>query len=232
MNRRVEKLLAGLLMGLVIFSVSCSKKDKIGSGQIMIVNTSPAFGPVDVVVDTKAFTTSPLSYPGNTPYTPILEGSHEIKVLQAGSTTELVNIKLTTVANKNQSLYFFDRPSSLQLFAVEDNYSSPGTGQSNIRFFNLGPGSTLLDLGTLAGAVFTPVFTSRSFETTTNVATHATFSTIPSGTYNFDLRVSGAGTSIASKNSVVLESGKTYTIYSRGISGSGTTPLGLQIIEH
>jgi len=232
MKKSALYLVGVMMMGLVVVAGSCSKKNDVGSGLLMIVNASPAFGPLDVNIDSKLVSGSGLASPGNTAYAPILEGSHQVRVLNVGGTTNLVSLTLTTVANANQSLYFYDRPSSIQQFAVEDNYSTPTAGQCNIRFFNLAPSTPQLDLGTVSGATFTPLYTSRGFEVSTNAATNAVFTSIAAGTYNFDMRVNGTGASIATANNVVLQSGKTYTIYARGISGSLVSPLGLTVIEH
>lgn len=232
MKKSALYLVAVLMMGLVIISAACSKKKDVGSGLLMIVNASPAFGPVDVNIDSKLVSGAGLASPGNTPYTPILEGSHEVRVLAVGGTTNLASLTLTTIANANQSLYIYDRPGSLQQFAVEDQYTTPTAGQCNVRFFNLAPSTPQLDIGILNGATFTPLYTNRVFEVSSNAATNAVFTSMAAGTYNFDMRVSGTGASIATANNVVLQSGKTYTIYARGISGSLVSPLGLTFLEH
>lgn len=232
MKKSALYLVGILMIGLVMITASCSKKKDVGSGLLMIVNASPAFGPLDVNIDGRLVSGAGLASPGNTPYTPILEGKHEVRALAVGGTTNLLSLTLTTVANANQSLYIYDRPGSLQEFAVEDNYSTPTAGQCNIRFFNLAPSTPQLDIGTLSGATFTPLYTNRVFEVSSNAATNAVFKSIAAGTYNFDMRVSGTGASIATANNVVLQSGKTYTIYARGVSGSLVTPLGFTFLEH
>jgi hypothetical protein len=232
MKRSAFYLVGVLMMGLVVITTSCSKKKDVGSGLLMVVNASPAFGPVDVNIDSKLYSGAGLASPGNTPYTTILEGSHPVRILAVGGTTTLLSLTLTTVANSSQSLYIYDRPSSLQQFAVEDMYTTPTAGQCNIRFFNLAASTPQLDLGTLNGSTFTSIFTNRNFETSSTAATSAVFTSYAAGTYKFDMKVSGTGVSLATIDNVVLQSGKTYTIYARGVYGNIVTPLGLTVIEH
>lgn len=232
MKKSAFYLVGVLMMGFMIVSASCSKKKDIGSGLLMVVNASPAFGPVDVNIDSKLYSGAGLASPGNTPYTTILEGTHQVRVLPVGGTTNLISLTLNTVANANQSLYIYDRPSSLQQFAVEDFYTTPSTGQCNIRFFNLAASTPQLDLGVLNGSTFSSIYTNRNFETPTSAATNAVFTTYSAGTYKFDMKVSGTGVSLTTVDNVVLQSGKTYTIYARGVYGNVATPLGLTVIEH
>ncbi len=227
---KIRTFLSVVLVASLFFS--CSKKDTPGSGQFMFINASPGFGPVDVIFDGNKFNTTGVAYGGNTGYKPLLEGSHVMNITSTGTTTSLYDVNLSTAASINQSFFIYDRPNSLQVFAVQDNLNTPAAGKANIRFFHLSPGSTVIDMGTINASVFTPIFSARSFESSSTAYTNASFTSINAGTYSFEIRVNGAGVTILTVNNIVMQEGKNYTLFAKGISGNATTPLGLEVIEN
>jgi hypothetical protein len=103
-----------------------------------------------------------------------------------------------------------------------------------VRFFHLSPGAPAVTVGTLSGSTFTaiPAFTSRAFETQTTANANAGFTPVDAGTYTFDVRIAGTTTSVLNLPGIVLQAGKIYTIFARGIVGNATTPLGASIIAN
>lgn len=229
--KRSAFFICSLLLMMITGMYAC-KKSSTGSGQFMVVNASPGLAGTDVVIDGARFNSSVLSFPSNTGYKPLPEGSHVLSIKDAAGSTSYVDVNFSSAPNAQQSLYVFDRPSSLQVFAVVDNLPATGSGKSGLRFFHLAPGTTAVDLGILSGAVFSSLFSARTFETSTTAATNAGFTLVNSGTFSFDVRVNGPGVSILTVNNVVLQEGKSYTLFLKGINGSGTTPLGLELITH
>jgi hypothetical protein len=55
---------------------------------------------------------------------------------------------------------------------------------------------------------------------------------VNTGTYSFQIRVNGAGAPLLTVNNIVLEEGKSYTLFAKGLSGNMTTPLGLELITN
>lgn len=221
-----------VLLVFVIGGISaCNKKTNPTYGEFMVVNASPGFGPVDIYVDNNKFNTAALAYPLHTEYGTLESGQHTMKVTATGSTTSIFEGNLNTLGDINQSLFIYGLPTSLNVFAVPDNTFSPSTGKALIRFFHLSPGGQTVDVGTISAATFTPLYTSRSFETSTSAVNNSLYNAIDVGTYSFDIRVSGSGISLF-KDDIVLEGGKFYTIFLKGISGDPVTPLGLQVIKH
>ena len=228
--RIVPVLLSILFVATLFFS--CSKKDAPRIGQLMFVNASPGFGPVDVLFDGNKFNTTGVAYGANTGYKPLLEGSYVMNITSSGTTTSLYDVNLSKAAYINQSFFIYDRPNSLQILAVQDVLITPSAGKANIRFFHLSPGSTVINVGTISASVFTPIFSARSFESRSTAYTNASFTLIHAGTYSFEIRVNGAGVTLLSVNNIVLQESKNYTIFAKGISGNATTPLGLEVIEN
>jgi len=222
-----------LILLVLIFggNNACNKKGNPTYGEFMVVNASPGFGPVDIYVDNNKFNTAALAYPLHTPYGTLESGQHTFKVTATGSSTAIFEGSLNTLGDINQSLFIYGLPTSLNLFAVPDNTFSPGTGKALIRFFHLSPGGQTIDIGTLNGSTFTPLYTSRSFETSTSSVNNSLFNAIDVGTYVFDIRPAGTGISLFSDD-ITLEGGKFYTLFYRGISGAPATPVGIEVITH
>lgn len=197
----------------------------------MVVNASPGFGPIDIYVDNSKFNGAGLAYPLHTPYGTLETGQHTINVTDAGSTTSIFAGSLNTLGDINQSLFIYGLPNALSVFAVPDNTFSASSDKALIRFFHLSPGGQTVDVGKLNGATFTPLYTSRSFETSSSGVNNSQFNAINVGDYEIDIRVSGTGISLF-KDSIGLQGGKFYTLFLKGINGDPTTPLGLQIIKH
>lgn len=218
-----------ILLALIAALVSC-RKNTVESGPFMIVNASPGLGAATFQIDANPFGSAAVAYPGNTGYLPLLQGRHLLNALVGG--TPVFDVNFTSAGLQNQSLFIYDRPNSLQVFAVVDNLTSPGSGKAGLRFFHLSPGSPLVDVGTLSGASFTPLFTARSFETSSTAFSNSGFTILNSGTYTFQVKVTGAGTELLKVDNIQLQEAKNYTIFLKGISGNATTPLGLELITN
>ncbi len=227
----MKKLSIFVALLLIVGLGACSKKSSTGVGQFQVVNASAGFGPVDVYMDGSKFISN-LGYEDASGYLPLAEGSHVMNFPSAGTTTSLFDVNLTTAANINQTMIVYGRTSSLQVFAVQDNISSPGSNKAAIRFFQLCPDAPLLDFGTLVSGTYTRLYTARSFENATTASSNSGFSTIDPGTYTFQAKVNGAGTTLLTAGGFTLEAGKIYTLYMSGLSASGTTPLVLSMVVH
>ncbi len=220
-----------LLLWVITATSACGKSDNPTYGEFMVVNASPGFGPVDIYLDNNKFNTAALAYPMNTGYSTVEAGQHNMKVTSAGSTTSIFEGNLNTLGDISQSIFIYGLPTSLNVFAVADNTFSPSGGKALIRFFHLSPGGQTVDVGTVNSAIFTSIYPSRSFETSTSAINNSVYNAIDVGTYLFDIRVAGTGISLVSDD-ITLVGGKFYTIFLRGISGNVDTPLGIEVITH
>jgi hypothetical protein len=222
--------LSFFLLGIVLLG-SCDKKRTPAKGEFMIVHASPGLGALAVSIDGNSFGGTSLSYPANTGYRNLDEGSHVLKAT-AGAGSTLFEGSLSTIANAKQTLFFYDRSTSLKAFAVVDNLAVPAAGKARVRFFNLSPNSPVIDAGILSSGTFTGIFTARAFEDNVSAINNSLFQALDAGTVNFQLRVNGAGVTLLDIPSLVLESGKSYTLFAKGISGDPASPLGLEVITN
>jgi Domain of unknown function (DUF4397) len=223
--------LSFFLLGIMLI-VSCDKKRTPAKGEFMIVHAAPGLGALSVSIDGNSFGGTSLSYPANTGYRNLEEGSHVLKATESGAGTTLFEGSLSTIANAKQTLFFYDRSTSLKAFAVVDNLAVPAAGKARVRFFNLSPNSPVIDAGILSSGTFTGIFTARAFEDNVSAINNSLFQAVDAGTVNFQLRVNGAGVTLLDIPSLVLESGKSYTLFAKGVSGDPATPLGLEVITN
>lgn len=215
---------------------SCNKDDDPAptpdQGKVLVTHASPDAPSVDLLVDNTKVNASALAYPNNTGYLNVNVGTRNVKVNAAGTSTTVINADLPIAKDKNYSVFATNNVASLGAIVVEDNLVTPATGKAHIRFFHLSPGAPAVTVGVLSGATFTPVFSNRTFETQSTATANSAFNPVDAGTYTFDVRVAGTATSVLNLPGIVLQSGKIYTVFARGIVGNTTTPLGASIIAN
>ncbi len=219
------------IVAVVLFTPAC-KKNSPGSGKLLVAHASPDAGAIDVLIDNSKINTSALSYPGNTGYTSAPEGNHSIRINGAGTANSLISATFGIESNENYSLFVYDRAASIKLLYTVDVLNNPAPDKAYVRFFHFSPNAPTVTMGTLNGTTFTPLFENRSFETQNTALTNSNFTAITPGTYNFDVRVAGAGVSLFTVNNVNLQGGKIYTVFAKGLAGNATTPLGAEIMAN
>jgi Domain of unknown function (DUF4397) len=220
-------------LALTTILVSCDKDDPAPeTGRVLVTHASPDAPGVDLLVDNVKVNSAALTFPNNTGYLSVNVGTRNVKVNVAGTSTTVINADLPIAKDKSYSVFATNNVASLGAIAVEDNLATPASGKAHIRFFHLSPGAPAVTVGVLNGATFTPVFSNRSFETQTTATANAGFTPVDAGTYTFDVRVAGTTTSVLNLPGIVLQAGKIYTVFARGIVGNATTPLGASIIAN
>jgi hypothetical protein len=217
------------LSGLLI---SCDKDETPQStSSVNVIHASPDAPGVDLLVDNLKVNTVALNFPDATGYLKVVAGTRNIKVNATGTSTSVINANLTFSADKFYSVYAYNLLASIGAFLVEDNLSIPAAGQSHIRFFHLSPDAPVVTVGILSGTTFTPVFANRSFETQATASANQSFTPVAAGTYTIDVQASGA--SVLTLSNIVLQAGKIYTVFAKGlVSGTGSQALGAQIVTH
>lgn len=224
------QILIALFLSVSFFS--CDKDDTPqATTSVNIVHASPDAPGVDLLVDNVKVNTAALNFPDATGYLKVFAGTRNIKVNATGTSNSVINANLTFAADKYYSLYAYNQLASIGAFVVEDNLAVPDVGQAHIRFFHLSPNAPAVTVGTLSGATFTPVFANRSFETQATASANQNFTPVPSGTYTVDVQANG--TSVLTLPGVVLQAGKIYTVFAKGlVGGQGSQALGAQILTH
>lgn len=214
------------------FLISCDKDETPQAmTSVNVIHASPDAPGVDLLVDNLKVNTAPLNFPEATGYLKVSAGTRNIKVNATGTSNSVINANLNFAADKYYSVYAYNLLSSIGAFVVEDNLAVPAAGQAHIRFFHLSPNAPAVTVGILSGTSFTPVFTDRSFETQATASANQNFTPVAAGTYTFDVQASGS--SVLTLSNIVLQAGKIYTVFAKGlVNGTGSQALGAQIVTH
>lgn len=221
-----------IALSLTAFLTSCDKDETPqATSSVNVIHASPDAPGVDLLVDNLKVNTAALNFPEATGYLKVSAGTRNIKVNATGTNNSVINANLTFSADKYYSVFAYNRLASIAAILVEDNLAVPATGQAHIRFFHLSPDAPAVTVGTLSGTTFTPVFANRSFETQTTASANQSFTPVAAGTYTFDVQANGA--SVLNLSNIVLQAGKIYTVFAKGlVSGTGSQALGAQIVTH
>ena len=135
----------------------------------------------------------------------------------------------------------------IRTLTLTDNLAAPTAGTAKIRFVNLAPSGTygIFNTSTVpAGtslflAVPTRRFRDISFitpavppSTTATTTNFTNFTEVAAGSYTLDARSTATAPLAGTQLPLTLVAGKIYTLYTRGIAGNATTPLGISVVTH
>lgn len=209
------------------------------AGQRLFVFSDPANIPATPAAATAAGV-APLTAPRPLAFRMSYSGGSSYTVFLTDQPTRAYAYPVTATSNQG----------GIQALSLTDNLAAPATNRAKIRFVNLSPSfsaaaDTLGLYNTVANRFqFRPIgrgYRSISYTVpnsnparTTNFAN---FTEVTPGTYTFDVRrglVAAPNTLriVFAPQSFAFEAGKIYTVYTRGINNSTTTPLGISVVQH
>ncbi|MCB9249949.1 MAG: DUF4397 domain-containing protein [Ignavibacteriales bacterium] len=206
--------------------VGCSDDDsptspELDKANVKVVHASPDAPGVDLLVDNN-IAGSNLTYPNNTGYLQVDEGTRNVKVNVSGTSTTVIEADLPIEGNKNYSVFAIDAVANLSPLVIEDDLTSPASGTAHARFIHLSPDAPAVDITTKDGTV---VFGNYKFKD------YSQFTPLPAGSYDLQVRLAGTETVVLELNGINLTSGKIYTVFAKGfVAGTSTQALGAEII--
>ncbi|HLK28558.1 MAG TPA: DUF4397 domain-containing protein [Puia sp.] len=246
------KTILALLLGFsaVAFINACSKKDNnttppaTQNAYVSVTNASPSSNVYAVYSDTmNIYSSGTLGYgtttgiSGGNPYETIVAGNHTIKLTSGGSTV-LLDSNGTFTGNNYYSFIVYDTGENLKTLSLKDNLTAPSSGNAEVRFLNLSPNSTALNvwlINTDTTMKDSVQFSNVGYAGTGSVSADslASFKTVTAGTYKV-LVNSIANLNLFMMDSITLSSGKIYTLYSKGyVNGiNNTDSLGVGVINN
>ncbi|SFQ61831.1 DUF4397 domain-containing protein [Hymenobacter arizonensis] len=227
-----------------------------------VVNAAPGAGAaqlvsIDNVAPTTAFTFAALPYLSVVRVN-IPAGQRLLIFSTAANNNREIATRLNFSTNSNTTIFLTDptvRVASgtdlggVRTVALVDNFTPvPATGRARIRFVNLAPTATggntsygIFNVGNpaLPTSLFSavPFRAYRAINNVTNatppVTTNfANFTEVAAGVYTLDVRSNATTILAGTTQAVTFESGKFYTVYTRGIAGNSATPLGISTVLH
>jgi hypothetical protein len=220
MKKTILLCIPALVAATMIFT-SC-KKDSKDYAKVMIVHASPDAPGVDLLVDNNKKNSSALTFPNNTGYLEIEDGSRNFKVNATGTSTSVINATVSLTKDKNYTLFACNALANIEPLLITDDLTTPASGKAHVRFVHLSPDAPAVDVAVAGGAV---LFGNKSFKD------YTAFTPLDAGTYNLEVRVAGTSITALSLPGITLQSGKIYTIFAKGfLTGTGSQELGAQII--
>jgi hypothetical protein len=193
-----------------------------------LVNASPTASNIDVFLNGNPVVYN-LPYGVDTGYFSAQSGTYTLTIDSAGSTTQWYNEGVSFAPATNYSVFVIDSTSNLHTAVVVDSVTAPSADSVQFRFLNFSPNIPPVDVA-LSGTVLS---SGRAYNDVAANAGLAKFSLLAPGTYTLELRIAGTSTILLSVPNVVLQGGKIYTLYAKGLIGdTGTGALSVGTIVH
>ena len=211
LNRATKSMLTIFaLTGLVAFS-SCSKDDENTTvnpdATVKIVNTLADAGSVDVFNGDSKLNSSAIAYGESTGYLSVAKGdaTFNFKATINGNTVLSTPVKFKS---GNYSLFAAGVAGDNTTMGIltEDNLDAPASGKAKIRFVHASSNAPTVNF-LVGDSLLNP-----------NVGFKAAsaFKEMPAGTYTVKLNNANSGEAAISKDGVVLQAGKIYTVVAQG----------------
>ena len=174
--------------------------------------------PVTVTVGTSTAATA-LPFQAMTVYKQVSNGSQELKVVAAGSTSPIVDTTISLAGSAQYSYVLYGTASTPQQLLLLDAVAPLSTNQFGVRISNAAVGSAGLDAyWTAAGTSLDGVTPNISNVT---VGTTSTFAVIPNGTYQVRFTLHNSKQVIYDAGTLTFANGITYWFVAYS-NGSGT----------
>ena len=179
-----------------LLSLSSATAQSQPSGRVRVMHASPDAPAVDIFVDGQKAVTA-LAFPSNTGYVSLPAGPHDVAVFAApsdGSGTPVLKATLQVAAGKDYTVLAVGRlaDSTLALLPLEDNNSAPAAGNAHVRLIHASPDAPAVDV--VVAGTNTKVFSNVPFKGV------GTYTPVPAGTYNLDVKVASSGATGATES--------------------------------
>ena len=188
-------LLLTIVTLLAAFTVGCG--DDKSNSRLRIVHDSPDAPNVDVVVNGDTVATN-VPYKAASPYLPVRSGATEIKVRPTGTTTDVIDAKITAAEKTDYTVLATNLVASIEPLVLTDDNTPPASGKVKVRLVHGAPSAPPVDIYVTApGAdinAATPTLTNVPFKAA------SAYLSVDAGSYQ--VRVTPTGTKI-----VVIDSG-------------------------
>ncbi|WP_229802138.1 DUF4397 domain-containing protein [Pontibacter akesuensis] len=214
----------------VMFFTSCEDDDddldlQEEQANVMVVHASPDAPGVDLYVDDAKVNSSALNYPNNTGYLEVEEGDRNFKVTAAGAGlgNPVIDADVMLDADKNYTVFAAGRLANIEPVVLEDNLAAPAAGKAHVRFVHLAPDAPNVDVVVQGGPT---LFSDLQFKEAT------AFTPVDAGSYTLEVQPVGTDNAAVTAT-VMLQSGKIYTIFAKGLlspPAGNNNALGAEVI--
>lgn len=178
---------------------------------LSVIQASPGLGPVNFTLDGTVVNTSTLNYGNSIDYFRAYSGNRKVSFKTALNGTQVAADTVSLAQNVAYSLILANKSTTPEILFLTDSLKQPLSGNGSIRFINLSPDAPKVDLAIKDGSV---LVANEPFNGASS------FIPIPGKTYNFEVRLAGTSTVVASTTATTINNGYIYTIYLQGLMSS------------
>ncbi len=210
-----------------IFSLtSCVKSDdsKTNIAALTLIHASPGLSPIDFYINgVRVNGDSIISYTDTIPYKLFSSGSLPVVVKKNISSIIYISQTIDLQPEKYYSFFVTGKPDAVTYLFTQDNIIPPASGKAKLRFLNLSPDSSPLDLKLSSSNT---LFTGQAFKSYTD------FASIDPGTYTVGIYEQGNNTALA-QQTIEVEAGLSYSVWAKGLKQATEpgTELSLQSVS-
>lgn len=217
-------------VALVLLMSSClddddGRVDPIPVAYVSIYHASPNAPEVDVYVDERPV--NRLEFTDYTGYLNFYTGDRNLKVNPFNANNALIDTTVTFVDGGFYSVFIADNVSNVEALTVRDSASAPAEGKAKIRFINLSPDATALDVTLNDGE--SPLFANQAFKNASD------FIEVTAEESSFVVKAAGGADELVSTSDVDIRPGRFYTVIARGFlnppAGNNNT-LSVEVIRN
>lgn len=224
--KKITRISLSLIFLTTIFT-SCKKnwgEDTVIASNILFVHAAAGTGNLDFIVDNQKATS--LSYTNKKGYFLAYPGSRYFGITKQDSIKYISTLTANLKPNAYYSIFALDSLGKSSILVVEDQLTVPTVDKATIRFINLSPDSSSLNLQLVGDS--NPLFGAKAFKQ------YSEFINIPAAeSATFEVKDSDSNLVKATLSNIKLEKGKVYTIWARGLKlATDSTKFELSSLIH
>jgi hypothetical protein len=239
-NGGIKALLSLMIVGAIIASFVSSCGKGVGSSgatalniKYQVVNLSPDLGPISLYIDFRQYNSLTFYYPRASGYfalssidTPFQVRSSPVQLTSQVVASQIYFPYIDNILHPNFKYTLFITglvaDSTLNyVFLTDTAFKLPPLGYGKVRFLNASPASGSFDV--YANGATAPGFKNLQYNKV------SPYVQMPAGNYTFQIYPAGTNVGTATAGAIgaysnlTVQDGRTYTIYSYGISGRTDT---------
>lgn len=226
-NLNFKTIIAAL--AITVGLSSCMKNDTdytpVEISGLSLIHASPTTQKLDVYVDNTRASINDFSFGTKMDYLNAYSGVRTIQIAKQGTSASIFSKQFTLKKSVGYSAFLINALENIDVLLVEDELKVPTTGKASVRFVNVSPDATPLNLA----------ITGQATDLATGVAYKASSEIVeidPAEKVNFDVKTADGIVKTALQN-VKIEAGKIYTVWAKGLnSATDDTKFGVAIFTH
>lgn len=205
-----------IALGSILLLSACDKgfEQPQSFSSVAVIHASPVstMAPTDtlqVFVDTARFTSSGITYLGNSGYLPIATGTRAFNIRRKASNQSDLYVNTFSrdlEQGRSYSFFVYDTTTSstgaAKVLRLTDDLTLPGANMAHIRALHLAPNAPVVDITLLRTSVMpndSITLTNKSFVgANPDEAALAAFTPVPRGTYTAKIKLAGTQTVVTS----------------------------------